>query len=351
MSVGVLEPEVFVVPEFSPNADLPIEPEVPISEPKKEEPPVLQLEAPAPPVVTKHKHHEKPAYRRSTTALSPMTPDMHSGRRFTNLVPTAGELILPIRGERMIRTTEELAVDEDIQEKAQRLQQLLAQIKRETGVQDVKKYSSVPSDTPTSAVEVSTKVAAPALDNEARSLVEKLEEEKQRLSGEISKLEDQKSTTTNPVEVQEKDAMIKRLQVEKERTQSDFEALQKQILDLQNKLKEQERFNVTPAVSTVVFPKFIATPQAIGRANVVSGIVKMKDGTTKEGMLLIMKNQKGEVTRAFKTNLLGQFKLSTPLSNGIYTVEVTPDNNGSTFDIISVEAKGEPMQQIEIVGK
>ncbi len=319
VSVGVLEPEVSVI------------------EPKEETPPPLQLEAPTPPVVKEHRHHEKPAYRRSTTALTPMTPDMHSGRRFTNLLPTAGELILPIRGERTIRTTEELAVDDDIQEKAERLQQLLAQIKRETGVKDVKKYSPTQANITTSAVEINTKVAAPALDNEARYLAEKLEEEKQRLSGEISKLENQKSTTTSPAEIEEKDAMIKRLRVEKERTQSDFEALQKQILDLQNKLKEQEGFNIKPATASVVSPTFITAQQPIGRANVVSGVVKMKDGTTKEGMLLIMKNQKGEVTRAFKTNLLGQFKLSTPLSNGIYTVEVTPDNNGSTFDIISVQ--------------
>ena len=62
------------------------------------------------------------------------------------------------------------------------------------------------------------------------------------------------------------------------------------------------------------------------------------------------KNKKGETVRAFKTNTLGEFKLSTPLANGTYTLEVATNVSGVTFDIISIEAKGEPFPSIEIIG-
>ena len=54
-------------------------------------------------------------------SYSSITPDMHSGRKFTNLVPSEGEIILPIRGERVLSTSEELSIDNDIQEKPESL--------------------------------------------------------------------------------------------------------------------------------------------------------------------------------------------------------------------------------------
>ena len=60
----------------------------------------------------------------------PITPDRHSGRVFTSFLPSKGELILPIRGERVLQTSDEVAIEEDIKEKTQKLQNLIFQIRQ-----------------------------------------------------------------------------------------------------------------------------------------------------------------------------------------------------------------------------
>ena len=64
---------------------------------------------------------------KSSVTVDPMTPDMHSGRRFTNLLPSKGELVLPIRGERVIKTNEDLS--SDYNQKSEQLEKLLSNIK------------------------------------------------------------------------------------------------------------------------------------------------------------------------------------------------------------------------------
>ncbi|OGC68939.1 hypothetical protein A2415_04020 [candidate division WWE3 bacterium RIFOXYC1_FULL_39_7] len=280
---------------------------------------------------------------RDTVAVAPLTPDMHAGRKFVNLLPYGGELVLPIRGEKVIQTSEQLEIEDDIQEKADRLQKLLEQIKGSGAI--------------TKATQDEVKVTPAQLNVEqggevnveAVEVIEELKQEKDRLSQEIESLKVSKESAPTPVEASQKEEMITKLQTEKERTQSDYESLQRQILDLQNKLKEKEQFNVdTSSPSKPVYAKI---QPLTSRPNVVSGIVKKQDGTVMEGVLLIIKNQKGEAVRALKSNTLGQFTLMTPLSNGMYTIEVSPSADTQTFDIISLEAKGDIIPPIEFVGK
>ncbi len=273
-------------------------------------------------------------------SLSPMTPDMHSGRRFINLVPKSGELILPIRGERVIRTSEEMEVETDIREKAEKLNQLLSQIKRETGMEteNATRPQVIASPVP----------PAPVVDQEAKSLAQQLKGEQERLSQEITKLETQ--TASNVAEENEKDSLIQRLKVEKERTQADYEVLQKQILELQDKLRVHQTATVPTITSASQVMNSNPSVKMDGRPNILYGLVKTKEGNVKEGILIIVKNNKGEAVRAVKTNALGEFKLTTPLANGNYILEVASNNTGSTFDIISVEAKGVPIYPVELIG-
>ena len=86
--------------------------------------------------------------------------------------------------------------------------------------------------------------------------------------------------------------------------------------------------------------------------NVITGIVVNEDGKTLDGVLLIIKNDKGDAVRAIKTNMIGQFMLSTPVLNGIYTIEVNSGKiEGQSFGIISVETKGEVLPPVEIRGR
>ncbi len=83
--------------------------------------------------------------------------------------------------------------------------------------------------------------------------------------------------------------------------------------------------------------------------NVINGIVKDPKGLLLSTVVIIVKDSKGDPVRAFKTNKIGQFALSTPVPNGVYTLEL--EKNGYEFDLIEVDVNGAIMQPIEIKAK
>ncbi len=85
--------------------------------------------------------------------------------------------------------------------------------------------------------------------------------------------------------------------------------------------------------------------------NIVSGVIKNSENEAITGAVLLVKNSKGEAVRALKTNALGQFSISTPLMNGMYTLEVGSAVEDTTFDIITIEVKGEVLPPIELIGR
>jgi len=199
-------------------------------------------------------------YRPERTSLKPITPDMHAGRRFTNLLPAQGELVLPIRGERVLEVSGPVDSKEDVKAKTDKLQRLLTEIR---------KSENMPK----------SKIVQP-------------------------------EAATPPVSVEE---------------------------DV-----KQESY-VTGAFSK---------QKLVNRPNIVSGIVLNDSGKPMSGVLLIIKDEKDEPIRAFKTNTLGQFLINTPLRNGNYTLNVSKTNDANiSFDIISIEAKGGIIPPFEVKGK
>jgi len=99
---------------------------------KKEEPKKIEVPEIKPKLLVFPKRKQA-----DTLTVPPMTPDRHSGRPFMNLLPSQGELILPIRGERVLRTSDQIMktekIDADMDEKTQKLKQLLNQIKGREG--------------------------------------------------------------------------------------------------------------------------------------------------------------------------------------------------------------------------
>ncbi len=81
-------------------------------------------------------------------------------------------------------------------------------------------------------------------------------------------------------------------------------------------------------------------------ANVINGIVKDNRGLLLDTTVIIVKDNNGDPVRAFKTNKIGQFALSTPVPNGVYTLEL--EKQGYDFDIIEVEVNGGILPPIEI---
>jgi len=278
-------------------------------------------------------------------SYNPITPDMHSGRKFVNLVPSRGELILPIRGERTLETSEDLIVKENLDEKAKNLYELLDKIRREEGIgKDIIKKVIEPVASPEGNEEV------PGIGTEAKGLAVELQQRNENLESEIQRLRNQiqrgKSMSLN-TDTQEQ--LLKRLESQKEKIVSSYTDLRQQFEDLQKKLDEKETLVVTPDSSTKIARKI---PILTNDPNVVTGVVRDSGGRLLGGVLLIIKNMRGEAVRAFKTNSLGQFIVSTPLQNGAYTVEVSPSNKTNlTFGIIPIEVKGEVIPPLDVVGK
>lgn len=83
--------------------------------------------------------------------------------------------------------------------------------------------------------------------------------------------------------------------------------------------------------------------------NVINGIIKDAGGNYMEGVVVVIYDKEGLPVRALKTNKLGQFTGSTPLPNGLYTVELEKD--GFVFDVLQVELTGILLPPLSIAAK
>ncbi len=104
----------------------------------------------------------------------------------------------------------------------------------------------------------------------------------------------------------------------------------------------------------------IITPEGAVRAglprlttfpNVVTGITKDSDNNLLPGVLVTVKDKDGVPVRALKTNRLGQFAASTPLSNGVYFVEIEDPRQRYTFDRVQITLNGSIVPALEIITK
>src|SRR3989344_3678123 len=138
---------------------------------------------------------------------SPITPDRLAGRRFTHLSRTEGEIVLPVRGERVLRPTEEKA-ESDLSLKTRQLTELVEKIKK--GQQPKEKKEEAPA----AKVEEATKGP---IQKGASQAVAQLKTDNQRLEKEIEELKKKAGQAGSSKE--EKDQItnqIKNLQTEKE---------------------------------------------------------------------------------------------------------------------------------------
>ena len=76
-------------------------------------------------------------------------------------------------------------------------------------------------------------------------------------------------------------------------------------------------------------PKHINLPASPKTPNLVTGVVVDQAGKLIENAIVQIVSNDGVPARAMKTNSLGQFYTSTPLSNGNYVIEV--ERSGISF--------------------
>lgn len=81
--------------------------------------------------------------------------------------------------------------------------------------------------------------------------------------------------------------------------------------------------------------------------NVIAGMITDKTGKLLEGAIVEIQDENGNPARVLKTNPLGQFKTSTPLTNGKYLIVI--EKEGLLFDRINVILEGKVLQPLKIV--
>lgn len=95
----------------------------------------------------------------------------------------------------------------------------------------------------------------------------------------------------------------------------------------------------------------VGLPRLTNAPNVITGLVKDDVGNLLPGILVTVTNGEGVPMRALKTNKLGQFAASTPLTSGVYFVEIEDPRGRFTFTRVQITLNGSVVPVLEIIAK
>lgn len=278
-----------------------------------------------------------------------ITPDMHAGRRFINLIQEAGggEITLPIRGERRLKSEEEQRFEAGEAQKIKELDDLINQIKSKELIQKQIIETQRAADRAGGSVQPQTNIAVEKqiLENRSQEMEEKRLEEERTLAethareeafkeqGRLEKLRAQEES----IRRQKEELVKKQAQEEKGRQEAEIKAMRTANQPHPTPIQPAQ-IDESPTIPNIVWG--IVTTDYQSKKVVVPGVV------------IVMRNQRGEVVRAVKTSSQGRFGITTPLINGSYTIEADKEKkSGLNFAVTAVEAKGDLIPTIEVVGK
>lgn len=192
--------------------------------------------------------------------------------------------------------------------------------------------------------------------------VEKIENQEDTLEERLKaavQIEHQSEGTKSYEEAHKKVLEIEKILNE---TLASKQSLEREIQALKKQLAQQQKDVYTPSAAPVSAKtpnvrtiankaqgKTAGLPTLPEFPNMVVGIIKDPRGNPIPNILVEVKDMDGNPVRAFKTNLLGQFQASTPLSNGTYTIDFEDPKGMNKFDSIKFEAKGDIILPIEII--
>ncbi len=128
----------------------------------------------------------------------------------------------------------------------------------------------------------------------------------------------------------------------------------------QNATLKQQQSELADSKITIQGQKVNGTKPAsiLGRAhiipltntpNVLSGLISDATDIPLEGSIITVRDKSGIPVRALKTNKLGQFLSATPLTSGIYSLEIEHIN--AHFEPVTINLSGDIMVPLEIKAK
>ena len=248
---------------------------------------------------------------------------------------TAPELLQPKHGAKV-------TVDETILKRIAAQEEVQKMISQSQGL-----INNLPLDTLSGGARENILSRLQSIENQTEIMRQyddlRYQKEKERLSAEIKTLMEEANQKTQAPE----QAIVEGKAAEETRKQTELErkaqiAAEVKTLVEKEKARKAHSHNIVqaqPAYGKMIPPK-------VSFPNVVNGLVRDNKGLLLAGVVMIIKDTNGEPVRAFKSNKIGQFVISTPLPNGTYNIEL--EKEGYDFNIVQVEVKGEVMSPIEI---
>lgn len=188
------------------------------------------------------------------------------------------------------------------------------------------------------------------------SPTEDLHEENKALRQKVAEMTESK--TKSDQELANTKKMSSDVLKQNEQIVEQMKSLQKEVQSLKKSAEVKDKLlppitagddKVSDSFGGLLSPKVYNGPSLSKKPNVISGIVKSKDGNLLPGVVVIVKNERNRPVRAMKTNSLGQFLTTTALENGTYTLELT--KNEYTFGKYEVELTGEVMATYEFIAE
>lgn len=147
---------------------------------------------------------------------------------------------------------------------------------------------------------------------------------------------------------------------DKEKLQQELEQVKK-VLQTQQKPQEilrrggettiKPQQNPTVNIFTPDAAKNAGIPTITSFPNVVTGIVRERNGNLLVAILVTVKDKDDIPVRALKTNKLGQFGASTPLPDGTYTLDIEDPKGQFLFDRARVILNGTVLPPLDIIAK
>lgn len=192
--------------------------------------------------------------------------------------------------------------------------------------------------------------------NALASQVVKNETENQKLKETLALSEKENQEKAQKMQSLEKN--LEQLSLEKEKTSRFAQELAEKLVEIKNRARLEQvvkEVPLTPTPSPKVDIKIIKLDKNFKSSispftklpNALNGVIKDSKGQLLSNAVVIIKDLSNHSIRALNTNTLGQFLVTSPLSNGVYRIETA--KLGLNFDIIELELAGQIVPPIEII--
>ena len=139
------------------------------------------------------------------------------------------------------------------------------------------------------------------------------------------------------------------VQIERPKETEELEVLrhqQSQNLDERSFIEKQQAPVAVTTTQSVRFNSELPFPTAPSVPNKLVGMILTPSNDLVPGAIIEIKTIEGRVSRAVKSNALGQFFITTPLPDGEYIV--TAEKDGLVFSPQAITLTGKIVAQIEI---